>query len=102
MTMCVDWQRLSRHIPTMIVSPLFAARPVLNGDVFDQDMIYLRRSHALVETTYRPEKEDGFNGVGTGDGRHFAVQQLAAAATELRDLIYTAWLRSADPVPQRH
>jgi hypothetical protein len=65
-------------------------------------MIYLRQSHALVETTYRLEKEGAFSGPGTADGKHFAVQQLAAAATELRDLIYTAWLRSADPVPQHH
>jgi hypothetical protein len=84
------------------VSPLIAVRPVLIGDVFDQYMIYLRRSHALVETTYRLEKEGAFNGPGTPDGKQFAAQQLAAAATELRDLIYTAWMRSADPVPQHH
>jgi hypothetical protein len=84
------------------VSPLIAAQPVPIGDVFDQYMVYLRRSHALVGTTYRLEKEGAFNGPGTADGKHFAVQQLAAAATELRDLIYTAWLRSADPVPQQH
>jgi hypothetical protein len=84
------------------VIPLVVARPAPIGDVFDQYMVYLRQSHALVETTYRREKQGAFNGVGTADGKHFAVQQLAAAATELRDLIYTAWLRSADPVPQHH
>jgi hypothetical protein len=84
------------------VSPLIVTRPAPIGDVFEQYLSYLRQSHALVETTYRLEKEGAFNGPGTADGKHFAVQQLAAAATELRDLIYTAWLRSADPVPQRH
>jgi hypothetical protein len=84
------------------VIPLVVARPAPIGDVFDQYMVYLRQSHALVETTYRLEKQGAFNGPGTADGKHFAVQQLAAAATELRDLIYTAWLRSADPVPQHY
>jgi hypothetical protein len=83
------------------VSPLVATQPALIGDVFDQYMSYLRRSHALVETTYRLEKDGAFNGPGTAAGKHFAVQQLSAAATELRDLIYTAWLRSADPVLKR-
>ena len=84
------------------VSPLVVAQPAVIGDVFDQYMTYLRRNHALVETTYQLEKQGAFNGPGTAEGKHFAVQQLAAAATELRDLIYAAWLRSADPVPQRH
>jgi hypothetical protein len=84
------------------VSPLVSAEPAPIGDVFDQYMTYLRRSHGEVETTYRLEKAGAFNGPGTPDGKHFAVQQLAAAATELRDLIYTAWVRSADAVPQHH
>jgi hypothetical protein len=84
------------------VSALIASRPAVVEDVFSQYMSYLRQSHGLVETTYRLEKEGAFSGPGTAEGKHFAAQQLAAAATELRDLIYTAWLRSADPVPQRH
>jgi hypothetical protein len=84
------------------VSPLVTAQPAPIGDVFDQYMTYLRRSHGEVETTYRLEKAGAFNGPGTPDGKQFAVQQLAAAATELRDLIYTAWVHSADPVPQHH
>src|ERR1700692_2007747 len=64
------------------VSPLVAAQPAPIGDVFDQYMTYLRRSHSQVETTYRLEKAGAFNGPGTPDGKHFAVQQLAAAATE--------------------
>jgi hypothetical protein len=27
---------------------------------------------------------------------------MAAGAIELRDLIYTAWVRSGDPVPEHH
>ncbi len=62
-------------------------------------MKYLRHSHSLVEKTYQLEKAGAFNGAGTPEGKAFADQQLAAGATELRDMIYTAWIRSADPVP---
>ncbi len=32
---------------------------------------------------------------------HVVEQRLASGASMLRDMIYTAWVRSADPVPQR-
>ncbi len=81
------------------VAPLIPAKPVLLGDVFDEYMKYLRHSYSLVEKTYQIEKAGGFAGAGTPDGKAFMNQQLAAGATELRDMIYTAWVRSADPVP---
>jgi len=81
------------------VVPLIPAKPVLLGDVFDDYMKYLRHSNSLVEKTYQIEKAGGFAGAGTPDGKEVMNQQLAAGATELRDMIYTAWIRSADPVP---
>ncbi len=90
------------NIKVTDVAPLVVDKPAPIGDVFDQYMSYLRRSHALVEKTYELEKEGAFNGSGTVEGKQFAAQQLAVAATELRDLIYTAWLRSGDPVPHRY
>ncbi len=81
------------------VVPLIPAKPVLLGDVFDDYMKYLRHSNSLVEKTYQIEKTGGFAGAGTPEGKAFLNQQLAAGATELRDMIYTAWVRSADPVP---
>jgi len=75
------------------------AKAVLLGDVFDDYMKYLRHSNSLVEKTYQIEKTGGFAGAGTPEGKAFLNQQLAAGATELRDMIYTAWVRSADPVP---
>ncbi|QHN05228.1 nuclease [Granulicella sp. WH15] len=83
------------------VAPLVVKQPAAVGDVFNQYVDYLRHSHTLVEDTYRLEKAGAFNGEGTAEGKKFASQQLAAAATELRDLIYTAWLQSAEPVPPR-
>jgi hypothetical protein len=45
------------------------------------------------------EKADGFAGDGTPGGKAFAEERLAAGATELRDMIYSAWVKSADPIP---
>ena len=63
-------------------------------------MAYLRHSNSLVERTYQIEKSSGFTGAGTPEGKQFTEERLAAGAIELRDLIYTAWVRSADPIPE--
>ena len=73
--------------------------PKVLGDVFDDYVAYLRHSNTLVEKTYQLEKAGAFTGEGTPEGKAFAEGRLAAGATELRDMIYTAWIRSADPVP---
>lgn len=83
------------------VSPLVVSTPKLISDVFDQYMSYLRESHNHVEEVYELDKAGAFTGSGTGEGRALVDRQLAAAATELRDLIYTAWVRSSEPLPER-
>jgi hypothetical protein len=81
-------------------APLVAdSKPVVLGDVFNDYMAYLRRSNTLVEQTYQLEKAGAFTGAGTPTGRAFVAQQLAAGAIELRNMIYTAWMKSAEPVP---
>ncbi len=82
------------------VDSLIPAKPTLLGDVFDDYMKYLRHSNSLVDETYKLEKAGAFNGAGTPAGRAFVDERLAAGASKLRDIIYTAWIRSADPVPQ--
>lgn len=82
------------------VKPLVqATKPVVLGDVFADYISYLRSSNKLVEKTYQLEKQGAFTGEGTPAGREFVDQRLAAGAEELRDMIYTAWVKSADPVP---
>ena len=82
------------------VEPLVAAAsPRLLGDEWTQYLTYLRESHRLVEPLYALEKAGAFAGAGTPAGKAMVNGQLAAGAIELRDLIYTAWVRSADPVP---
>ena len=81
-------------------APLVAsAKPTIMGDVFNEYMAYLRHSNSLVEQTYQLEKTGGFVGAGTPAGKAFVDRQLAAGAVELRNMIYTAWVKSAQPVP---
>jgi hypothetical protein len=76
-----------------------AAKPVVMGDVFNEYMAYLRHSNSLVEETYQLGKTGAFTGAGTPAGKAFVDQRLAAGAVELRNMIYTAWIKSAEPVP---
>ncbi len=67
------------------------------GDEWIDYLAYLRHSATFVEQTYALEKSGGFTGMGTPAGKQFAEQRLAAGASELRDLIYAAWDKSAEP-----
>jgi hypothetical protein len=47
---------------------------------------------------YQLEKAGGFAGAGSAESREFTADRLAAGASMLRDMIYTAWVDSAQPV----
>lgn len=79
-----------------LVSPLHSV-----GDEFDDYMAYLHHSATLVEKVYQLDKTGGFNGTGTPEAKEFTAARLAAGASMLRDLIYAAWVQSAQPVPGR-
>jgi hypothetical protein len=83
------------------VEPRMTAVHSLDGDVFDDYVSYLRQTSRNVEKVYQLEKAGGFDGAGTQESRDFTADRLAAGASMLRDMIYTAWLRSADPEPER-
>ena len=72
------------------------------GDMFDAYVAYLRRTATHVEEVYQLDKEGGFEGAGTAASRAFTAARLAAGASMLRDMIYAAWLDSAQPVPDRY
>jgi hypothetical protein len=91
---------VAANVKAKDVTPLIAEKPVVLNDVFADYMAYLRHSNTLVEKVYQVEKAGGFTGAGTPEGKQMIDQQLAAGATELRDMIYTAWVKSADPVPE--
>jgi len=71
----------------------------IDGDMFDAYVAYLRHSATYVEKVYQLEKAGGFTNEGTAESRDFAAERLAAGASMLRDMIYTAWVDSAQPVP---
>ncbi len=81
------------------VRRLVPQAPVVIDDVFTQYVQYLRKSNSLVDETYLLEKSGGFEGTGDAQSRAFVDERLAAGVTELRDVIYTAWIKSADPIP---
>ena len=92
---------VAANIKESDVKPLVAAvHPV--GDEFDDYMTYLRHSNTLVERVYQLDKAHGFEGAGTPEAKQFTAERLAAGASMLRDLIYSAWVESAKPVPERH
>lgn len=91
---------VSANVKAADVAPLVSKNPVVLNDVFADYMAYLRHSKTLVEKVYQLEKAGAFTGAGTPEGKAMVDQQLAAGATEARDLIYTAWVKSGDPVPE--
>jgi hypothetical protein len=93
---------VAANVKASDVAPLIPAKPVVLGDVFVDYMAYLRHTNSLVEKTYQLEKAGAFAGGGTPAGKEFADERLAAGATELRDMIYSAWVKSAEPVPPRN
>ena len=85
--------------PQQDVAPLIAAKATVIGDVFEQFVGYLRVSNGKVDEVYRLEKAGGLTGEGSAEAKAFVDERLAAGATELRDMIYTAWVKSGDPLP---
>ncbi|MGB6934826.1 MAG: nuclease, partial [Acidobacteriaceae bacterium] len=80
------------------VAPLIPMARALN-DPFQDFLLYLRASHAQVAQVYRFDRQGAFDGRGTAGSRTFTAERLAAGATMLRDMIYTAWLDSAQLKP---
>jgi hypothetical protein len=80
-----------------LMSPL---QPV--SDEWDAYLAYLRHTASLTERVYQLDKQGGFTGSGTPESRQFTAERLAAGASMLRDLIDSAWIESAKPVPQWH
>src|ERR1700728_1831918 len=72
---------------------------LIEGDMFDAYVAYLRHTGTHVEQVYQFEKAGAFIGAGTSESRDFTAARLADGANMLRDMIYTAWVDSAQPVP---
>lgn len=94
---------VTANIKPSDIAPLVAAAPpkVLN-DEWSDFLGYLHGASAQVEKVYQLEKAGGFTDAGTSEAKLFTEQRLAVGAIELRDMIYTAWVRSGDPVEEYH
>ncbi len=102
----IHWNFESNFVNTAInesdVQPLMTP-PQTIGDEWTDYLAYLHHTNSFVEQLYQLDKEHGFDGTGTPEGRHFAAERLAAGASMLRDMIVAAWVKSAEPVPEwRH
>jgi hypothetical protein len=99
----IHWQFegtfIAANLSALEVAPKLSPAHRIEGDLFDAYVAYLRRTSTYVEKVYQLEKAGGFAGNGSAESRDFAASRLAAGASMLRDMIYTAWLESAKPVP---
>jgi hypothetical protein len=83
------------------VAPLVAAtKPTVIADEWTQYLAYLKTTNTQVEKLYQLDKTGAFTDAGTPEGKAFTDERLAAGAIELRDLIYSAWIHSADPIEE--
>jgi hypothetical protein len=99
----IHWQFEGPFVDANLREPEVRAKmtppKAITGDMFDAYVAYLRHSKTYVEKVYQLEKAGGFTGAGSPESREFTAERLAAGASMLRDMIYTAWLESAKPVP---
>lgn len=98
----IHWQFegpfVAANLGALAVEPMMSPVHAIDGDVFDAYVAYLRHSSTFAEQVYVLEKAGGFVGAGSAESRDFTAARLAAGASMLRDMIYTAWLESAKPV----
>ena len=73
-----------------------AARRV--ADPFTAVLQHIDRAHTHVEQVYQLEARKAYDERSNQDARELVSLCTADAATLLRDLIYTAWVSSGDPV----
>jgi hypothetical protein len=99
----IHWQFEGPFVDANIGAPevraAMTAPKAIQGDLFDAYVAYLRHTRTYVDQVYQLYKVGGFTGSGTASSRKFTAERLASGASMLRDMIYTAWLASARPVP---
>jgi hypothetical protein len=80
--------------------PRIGAPGHLTGDVFDLILAHLDEAGANVEAIYKMDKRNAFADPHDTEAREMVLSRTAAGARMLRDLVYRAWLESANvPAP---
>jgi hypothetical protein len=72
----------------------------LTGDVFDMILAHLDEAGSNVEAIYKLDKRNAFADVHDTEAKEMVYSRTAAGARMLRDLVYRAWLESAQPATQ--
>ncbi|MGC4084185.1 MAG: hypothetical protein QM736_19260 [Vicinamibacterales bacterium] len=81
------------------VLPRIVAPARVVDDPFTATLAHLERSHTRVEQVYILEQQKAYTDKSHAQARELVYTTIADASTLLRDLIYTAWVSSADNVP---
>lgn len=81
------------------VLPLMTKVKVLD-DPFTAILQHIDDSHTHVEEVYMLDKRGALANAKDAEGTKLVRSQLAKAAALLRDLTYTAWVKSAEPAPR--
>ena len=92
-------QFVARAIRLRDVLPHMRER-TLRTDYFGAALEMVRRSYALVEPLYELDRDGGFDRRGTVESRTFAGDRLAAGASFLRDLWWSAYENSKKRPPR--
>lgn len=72
------------------------------GDWLREAESYIAANNSHVEQIYAWDKLSRFgSGLEPKEAKLFTAQRLADGARELRDIWYTAWMRSGEPMPQK-
>jgi hypothetical protein len=89
---------VSHAVETSDVLPVLASPTIREGG-FGDALEFVKASNALVEPMYRIDRDGGFDFIGrpSAIGKQFAVARLAAGASMLRDVWWSAWKNSAKP-----
>src|SRR5215831_13200187 len=69
-------------------------KPVVYDDPFQSVVDHYLKAGGLTETVYQIDKAGGWADKQNKQARELVLQQLAGGAEVMRNLIYTAWVRS--------
>jgi hypothetical protein len=93
---------VNRAIAPENVAALVDNKPRLLGDWLRDSETYIAANNAHVEQIYKWDKESPFGGGEEAKAAQpFTAARLADGARMLRDVWYTAWTRSGEPLPKR-
>jgi hypothetical protein len=99
-----EGQYVDTHVELSDILPKVESTPHVLSDEQPAILAYFRKTHTQLNRLYDLEKQAPFNADTTNaDDKTFVVERLAAGATMLRDLWWTAWVESATtPVRPTH